>query len=148
MTPAIGCVGPLSILVDEEPCTGSDPAVKDTFVANRVAVPVTFSVNGTEASLDPGKARTFNDTGENPKVMIGGRQQPLINQDPVIGISAVGCPVPASSSPTAAGRRRPSRRGSLPASPRSTAFQTGPCSGWLLNACKGVVGATDQRRGF
>ena len=99
VTPAIGCVGPLSILVDEEPCTDSDPAVKDTFVVNRVAVPVTFTVNGTEASLDPGEARTFNDTGENPKVVVGGRQQALMNQDPIIGIPAVGCPAPAPSSP-------------------------------------------------
>ena len=86
---------------DEEPCTDSDPAVKDTFVVNRVAVPVTFTVNGTEASLDPGEARTFNDTGENPKVVVGGRQQALMNQDPIIGIPAVGCPVPAPSSPDA-----------------------------------------------
>lgn len=97
--PSIGCVGPLSILVDEEPCTDSDPAVKDTFVVNRVAVPVIFTINETEASLDPGEARTFNDTGENPKVEVGGRQQALMNQDPIIGIPAVGCPVPAPSSP-------------------------------------------------
>lgn len=94
-----GCVGPLSILVAEPPCTTSNPDVPDTIVANRVAVPVTFTVNGVEATLDPAETRTFPDTGEDPTVLIGEIGQPLINGDPIIAFPAIGCPVSAPDDP-------------------------------------------------
>ncbi len=97
-----GCVGPLSILVDEPPCTTSDPDVPDTIVANRVAAAVTFTVDGTEASLQPGETRTFPDTGDEPTVLVGVEKQLLINDDPIIAFPAIGCPISAPDDPPSA----------------------------------------------
>lgn len=105
VTPAIGCVGPLSILVAEPACPTTTPAVEDTAVLSRVKVPVTFTVNGEESTAKPGEIQVFVGTGANPKVMIGGRQQALMNQDPTIEQQKIDCteePPPSTpSSPSA-----------------------------------------------